>query len=90
MGAPIVRNLLRAGHRVVICDIDSAAVAELKKSGAEPAATPAQVAAQVPIMFLCLPSLAALSDVVSGTHGIAQAGTVRVCVNFSTAGPRFI
>jgi len=90
MGGPMVRNLLKAGHRVVICDTDSKTVAQLQKDGALPAATPAQVAAQATIIFFCLPSLAAISEIISGKNGIIGAGAVRICVNFSTAGPHFV
>jgi len=44
MGGPMARNLLRAGHRVRVFDLDSRLVAGLEKDGAEVAANAAAAA----------------------------------------------
>ncbi|MEE4463618.1 NAD(P)-binding domain-containing protein, partial [Azotobacter chroococcum] len=41
MGAPMARNLLRAGHRLTVFDLSEAAVAGLVEAGATAAASPA-------------------------------------------------
>lgn len=42
--AAMARNLLKAGHRVVVCDRSTAAMAALESAGASSATTPAQLA----------------------------------------------
>ena len=46
MGKPMSRNLLKAGHTLIVYDINAAAVAELAAAGARTAANPKEVAAQ--------------------------------------------
>jgi 3-hydroxyisobutyrate dehydrogenase-like beta-hydroxyacid dehydrogenase len=90
MGAPIARNLLRGGHEVVVCDVDSEAMAALVEAGAQRAASPADVARQADIGFLCLPTLESITAVAFGDDGLIHGDKLRICVNFSTVGPTFV
>ena len=45
MGKPMAKNLIKAGHELVVCDIVKEAVTEIAALGAKPAANPAEVAA---------------------------------------------
>ena len=56
MGGPMATRLINAGHSLVVCDRDDAAVARLTALGAQRAATPADVANQVDTLFLSLPT----------------------------------
>jgi 3-hydroxyisobutyrate dehydrogenase-like beta-hydroxyacid dehydrogenase len=70
MGGPMALNLLKAGHRVVVCDIRREAGDEHVAAGAAWASTPAELAAQCDVIFTCLPSLAAIEEVALGLDGL--------------------
>ena len=70
LGAHLAASLVRAGHRLVVSDLDRAAADGLLERGAVWAATPADVAARCPVVFTCLPSPLAVSAVVAGIDGI--------------------
>jgi 3-hydroxyisobutyrate dehydrogenase-like beta-hydroxyacid dehydrogenase len=75
MGGPMATNLARAGLRVVAHDADAAAVAALARlPGVAIASSPAEVAAQVPVLFTCLPNDAIVRQIYLGPGGIASGG----------------
>ena len=79
MGKPMAKNLLKAGHSLVVSDINAAAVQEVVAAGAVAAATPKDVAAQVPIVITMLPNSPHVKEVVLGKNGVlegAKAGTI--------------
>ena len=51
MGKPMARNLLAAGHELVVHNRSRTAVDELAAEGATPAATPAEVAQQAVCIY---------------------------------------
>ncbi len=55
MGKSIARNILKNGFEVVVHNRSQAAVKELAAEGATPAASPAEVARQVDVVFTNLP-----------------------------------
>src|SRR3972149_209961 len=55
MGRPMARNLIQAGHRLIVLDRNPAPVAELAALGAEPAASPASVAEHAEVVITMLP-----------------------------------
>ena len=71
MGSALSGHLLRAGYEVVGYDIVPHRLAEHADRGGRPAASPAEVAAQVPIVVTSLPSAAALAEVTHGDDGVA-------------------
>jgi 2-hydroxy-3-oxopropionate reductase len=71
MGKSIARNILKAGFPLTIHNRSSAAVEELAAEGAQPAATPAEVAQQVDVVFTNLPDTPDVEKVVQGDNGIA-------------------
>lgn len=88
MGAPIARNLLKAGYGVTVYarrkDALDAAVAD----GAEPATSPADVASRTNVVFTMVTNTEAVRDVVLGKNGIvegARPGTV--VIDHSTISP---
>jgi 2-hydroxy-3-oxopropionate reductase len=88
MGKPMARNLLRAGHDLVVLDIDRRAVEELVADGAVAADSPADAATRAGRIITMLPSGAALEDVVNGPRGVlAAAGTDTVLVDMSSVSP---
>lgn len=74
MGAPMVRRLLAAGHRVRVWNRSAAKAQALAADGAEWAATPAEAAHGCDGVFLCLTDEDAVHDTVFGAQGVHHAG----------------
>lgn len=55
MGGGMAANLVRAGHRVVVCDHSTEAIERIVQMGAEPATDAAAVAAASDTLFVSLP-----------------------------------
>jgi len=71
MGAPMARNLLKAGHQLTVFDLSAAAVAALVEAGARAAASPAAVAqADVGLIITMLPAAAHVKSVYLGDDGL--------------------
>jgi 3-hydroxyisobutyrate dehydrogenase len=88
MGSRIARNLRRAGYAVAVYDVDPKAVLALEKEGAEPAASPREIAEKADIVHLSLPDSPEVLGVTTGADGIisgAHAGLV--VIDHSTVGP---
>lgn len=81
MGKSIARNILKAGFPLVVHNRSRAAMDELAAEGAGTAASPAELAAQVDVVFTNLPDTPDVEKVAFGTDGIiegAHAGLVFV------------
>ena len=81
MGKSIARNILKAGFPLVVHNRSRAAVDELVAEGANAADSPAEVAAQVEVVFTNLPDTPDVEKVVLGEKGIlagARAGLIFV------------
>jgi len=81
MGKSIARNIRKAGFPLVVHNRSRAAVDELVAEGAKAAGSPAEVAAQVEVVFTNLPDTPDVEKVVLGEKGIlagAQAGLIFV------------
>ncbi len=81
MGKSIARNIHKAGFPLVMHNRSRAAVDELVAEGARAAGSPAEVAAQVDVVFTNLPDTPDVEKVVLGEKGIlagAQAGLIFV------------
>ncbi len=87
MGLPMTQHLLRAGHTVVVYDLNDAAIKEAEVNGAQGASSPADVASRAEIIFVCVNSPQALIDIVFGRNGLHQGGELRILVDLSTTGP---
>ena len=72
MGKSIARNILKAGFPLVVHNRSRAAVDELVAEGARPAFSPAEVAAQVDIIFTNLPDSPDVESVALGLQGILE------------------
>ncbi|HVM70669.1 MAG TPA: NAD(P)-binding domain-containing protein [Anaerolineales bacterium] len=70
MGKSIARNIHKAGFPLVVHNRSRAAVDELVAEGATRAHSPAEVAAQVDVVFTNLPDTPDVEKVVLGEHGI--------------------
>src|SRR6266545_6515379 len=88
MGAPMARNLLGKGHRLIVSDVVPDAVAALAAGGATTAATPKDVAAGSEIVITMLPDAPDVERVALGADGIvAGIGPGSVYIDMSTIDP---
>ena len=88
MGAPMARNLLRAGHAVTVVGRTPARVAPLVADGCGAADSPAALAAHVEAVVLSLPDGPDVEQVVAGAGGLlAGAAPGLVIVDTSTIAP---
>jgi 2-hydroxy-3-oxopropionate reductase len=72
MGKSMARNLLKAGHPLVVHNRSRAAVDELAAEGAEPAASAKEVALGAEVIFTNLPDSPDVERVVLGPDGVIE------------------
>lgn len=90
MGAPMTRRLAADGAHSVRCfDADPNVTAKVAaETGAEPAASLAEIAAAVDVLFTCLPDNAVIRHVYTGDGGLASAiASGAITIDCSTVGP---
>lgn len=79
MGKPMSKNLVKAGHELVVCNKVKASVEELVALGAVAAENAAEVAKQCQVIITMLPNSPQVRDVCLGENGIietASEGTI--------------
>jgi len=72
MGKPMSKNILKAGYKLIVHDINQSAVEELVSLGAEKAASPKEVASQCEFIITMLPNSPQVKDVVLGENGLIE------------------
>jgi len=72
MGKPMSKNLIKAGHRLVVYDILPKPVEELKQAGAEVGTSPSDVASKANIIITMLPNSPHVKQAVLGEKGIIE------------------
>lgn len=72
MGGAIARNLMKAGHELVVYNRSQHIVQELVAAGAHAAASPQEVAAHVDFVFTNLPDSPDVERIVLGPNGIIE------------------
>jgi len=70
MGAPMARNLLKAGHKLSVFDLNGEAVRSLVTAGAVTAASPKAAAATSDVVITMLPDAPDVEAAVTGPDGI--------------------
>jgi 2-hydroxy-3-oxopropionate reductase len=70
MGAPMARNLVQAGHPLVVHSRSRRPVDALAEAGAEPASSAREVAERADVVITMLPDSPAVEDVVLGSDGV--------------------
>ena len=81
MGKPMSKNLLKAGHEIVVCDFNKDAVAEVVAGGAKEGANGAEIAKECDVIITMLPNSPHVRSVALGENGIvegAHEGTVLI------------
>ena len=88
MGKPMAKNLLKAGHLLVVHNRSQGAVQELAGLGAKPAASPREVAGQAKIIITMLPNSLDVELVALGPNGLLEgARPGSLLVDMSTISP---
>lgn len=81
MGKPMAKNLIKAGHELVVYDVVAESVAEVVKAGAKAAASAKEVAQACKTIVTMLPNSPHVKTVVTGENGVlegAEKGTVLI------------
>ncbi len=81
MGKPMSRNLMKAGHKLVVFDVFPAPMEELVKEGAEQGASAADVASRAELIVTMLPDGPDVEKAVLGPGGVlegAKAGSTLI------------
>ncbi len=88
MGKPMSKNLVKAGHELVVCDFNKDSVAELEKLGAKSAATPKEIASECELIITMVPNSPQVRQVVMGENGIMDVATDKtVLIDMSSIDP---
>jgi 2-hydroxy-3-oxopropionate reductase len=72
MGASIARNLMKAGHELLVHNRSQGIVQQLVSEGATAAASPKEVAQKVEFVFTNLPDTPDVEKVVLGSNGVIE------------------
>jgi 2-hydroxy-3-oxopropionate reductase len=81
MGKPMSKNLIKAGHKLVVYDLGPASMDELVAAGAEKGASASDVAARTEIVITMLPDGPEVEQAVLGPNGVlegAKKGTLAI------------
>nr|WP_314458726.1 2-hydroxy-3-oxopropionate reductase [uncultured Clostridium sp.] len=72
MGRPMAKNLLKAGHQLVVFDFNKEAVADLVSNGAASAETGKDLASQCDVVITMVPNSPHVRAAVLGENGVAE------------------
>jgi 2-hydroxy-3-oxopropionate reductase len=72
MGKPMAKNLLKAGHKLVVYDIVAPAVKEVVAAGAEEGKSAKAVAEQCPLIIIMVPNSPHVKAAVLGPNGVIE------------------
>ena len=81
MGKPMVKNLLKAGHEVMVFDLNKVSVEEVVAAGAVAGTSAGDVASKNPLIITMLPNSPHVKAVVMGEGGVlsgAKEGTILI------------
>lgn len=84
----MAKNLINAGHELIVLDIEKSAVQELVALGAEAAVSAAEVASKTKVMITMLPNSPEVRQVALGEGGIIEGATAgSVLIDMSSIAP---
>ncbi len=88
MGKPMAKNLLKAGHQVIVNDFKKEAVDELVACGAEAGKNGADIASKVDVIITMVPNSPHVRAACLGEGGIAEGATDKtVVIDMSSIDP---
>jgi 3-hydroxyisobutyrate dehydrogenase-like beta-hydroxyacid dehydrogenase len=88
MGLPMALRLMDQGYSLSVFDIRQERVSPLIARGARAASSPADVASEVRIVLVNLPTPEVVREVALGPRGIIEGSAVRIYADLSTTGPK--
>lgn len=87
MGKPMAKNLLKGGIDLMVCDLNQAAVEEVREAGAA-VGTYEEIGAQCDVVFLILPNGDISKEVLFGEKGLASTLTTgKIVCDMSSVTP---
>ena len=86
MGQPMCLRLVQAGFTTTVWNRTKTKIQKLVDAGASAASSPAEVAANSDVVFLCLTDDAAVTEIVFGERGLVSGNPPQAIVDFSTIG----
>ena len=86
MGQPMCLRLVQAGYTTTVWNRTKTKIQTLVDAGASAASSPAEVAANSDVVFLCLTDDAAVTEIVFGKRGRVSGNPPQAIVDFSTIG----
>ena len=86
IGAPLASNILDQEKALAVFDINPDATKALADKQARVLASPAKVAAEADVVFVCMPTIASFHAIVSGPDGVLEGNTMKTFVNLGTMG----
>ena len=88
MGKPMAKNLIKAGHELVVCDFNQSAVDELVALGAKAGKNGAEIAPQVEVVITMVPNSPHVRAAVLGEGGVIEGATKdTVIIDMSSIDP---
>lgn len=88
MGEPMAKNLLKAGHSLVVYNRSKGSVKKLVESGAEEGLSPKDVAGRTDVIITMLPNSPQVKEVVLGVDGVLEgARPGSVIIDMSSIAP---
>lgn len=88
MGRPMAKNLIKAGHELVVFDYNKEALADLVSCGAAEAANGKEVASQSEVVITMVPNSPHVRAAVLGENGVAEgAKSGTVVIDMSSIDP---
>lgn len=90
MGSRMANNLIKAGYRVAVHDINCNAMKKFSDTGVETKETPLEVAEASDVVITMLPSSSHVYDVYTGPNGLLHGGELRprLLIDSSTIDPQ--
>lgn len=89
MGKPMVKNLLQAGHEILVFDIVQSHVDTVVEFGAKEASSPAEVAKECGLVITMLPNSPHVKTVVLGENGVLEgAKEGMILIDMSSIAPQ--
>jgi 2-hydroxy-3-oxopropionate reductase len=88
MGRPMAKNLLKAGHKVIVYDIMPTGMDEVVAAGAEKGASPKDVASRTDIIITMVPDGPEVEQAVLGPNGVLEgAAKGAIVIDMSSINP---
>ena len=88
MGKPMAKNLIKAGHELIVCDFNQKNVDELTALGAKQAKNGAEIAPEVEVVITMVPNSPHVRAAVLGEGGVVEGATKNtVVIDMSSIDP---